>query len=255
MRKVILILVLSIYSLNLYGQTTSVEGFLKQYKIGDSLVEMNEYFSTEIYDAKGEQIFEQKRSLDPESEIDCKFSFFIENSNNVIKGWTSDGDSSIYQYIKDTINNRNYIISNQDTAFIYETQYDENKNLTSEKCIHGCKYFRLYSITNFNKVDTIFTIWEDGDTTFTIYIYDLKERIILYKDFLRNPSDTVYPYISYVYNDIDNIRIEEYGNTGSPENVEIITIKYDKNRIPIYKTIEYHNESKYTYWRIEYFKQ
>ena len=124
--------------------------------------------------------------------------------------------------------------------------------IVEKNCLVGCKEKIIIGYNQHGDKDTVLTIWDKGDTTYSIYIYDEKNRIILYKDYLDELSDTAYLCIESKYDDVHLIRTDTYGGANVINDKQIIITYYNPEKIPIKKEIIEIQDGKKERWIIDY---
>lgn len=251
--KLFISIILSFFIWGLsFGQTT-VHGYCTSYKSADSTIEMNRYFSTEVFDDNGKSVYEKIFPLgNPDSMYNI--SYHISNSNDYVRENVIGLDTARYFYTHDTLNRRSYIITGEDTSMIFETTY-ENGLMVKSRCIFGCEYNEIINYNSFGSEDTILTIWENGDTSYAIRVYDDKNRQILFKNFLSSPDETPSSQFRSIYNDQLNTRTDIYETPGWKEDGSTEITYLDKDNIPIKKEIIILNGGKKEHWLIIYQKE
>lgn len=232
---------------------TTVHGYCTYYETKDSTAKMNRYFSTEVISQDGKSIYKKVFPLgNPDSEY--RIDYNIGNSNNYIHESVIGTDTARYYYIHDTINERSYMVTGEDTTFIYRTKY-ENKLMVESICLYGCTYRDVIGHNSYGSEDTVLTIWEHGDTSYTIRVYDDKNRQIMFKSFLDSPEEVGSMAVKTVYNDSLNTKTDYYGGYGLPEweeNNQIDILYFDDQGIPIKRELIFTTNGKEEYFLIEY---
>jgi hypothetical protein len=232
MKKYLVIFLLGLV-LNSFAQDTKVESRLVYYAINDSIIDCNRLFSEEIINENGEQIYEKKYPYPSRHKNEFRLFQRIKNSNNSIYISCVEGDSMTNSYLFDSINGYNYIISEADTMK-YQAWYSKSQ-LIKEKCISGCEYSRHYRYNKFGFIDSIIDVNKEKDTSYILWKYDSVGRVI-YQSWLT-PKMKNSPYISIEYDDINNFKLEEYGNEDLSDFVQTIKTYMDKNHIPTKKEL------------------
>jgi hypothetical protein len=248
--SIVILLILNCTISN-FGQKIELVGYLTHQVENDSSYTSNEYHSKIILNEKKEIIHKEWIPFYQNNGPEVRFEFNIGTSKNICKGWVIKQDSAKYEYIHDTLSKRRYIIKNSDTSFIYQTKYDKNDRLLSQKCLVGCDYQMIYKYPD-KYTDLIYTIWAKGDTSYSINYFDNEGRIILLKDLMNSPNDSIFSYIKTNYIDSLNIKTDEYGNSGWLDNKEIITTQYDDYGIIKTVKYEYYSEENYSMRLVEY---
>ncbi|TNE53838.1 MAG: hypothetical protein EP338_09935 [Bacteroidetes bacterium] len=251
-RRIIIIVLLTFIGLFAQSQTT-IHGYCKYYESEDSTATMNRYFSTEILNDHGKTIYKKTFPLgNPDSEYRIEYN--IGNSNNRIYESVIGTDTARYYYIHDTVSKLSYIIAGDDTTFIFKTKY-ENNLMVESICLYGCTYRDLIGHNAFGAEDTVLTIWEKGDTSYSIRVYDEKNRQILFKSFLDSPQDISSMVVKTEYNDSLNTRAEYYGAFGLPDwekNNQIDLVHLNDHGVPFKRELVFTINGKREYFLIEY---
>lgn len=234
------------------GQTT-IHGYITYYESEDTSASMNKHYSDEVYNDLGERIYERFNVLNDQNK-EVQISYFIGNTNNYVHELIIDSDTARYYYIDDTLNLKDYIISGTDTSMIYETEYQNELKIRST-CVSGCDYTDVYHYNSHGQVDTMLTIWQKGDTSYTIREYDEKNRQILFKNFLKYPNQKPSSQLRIVYDDSLNTRTEIHETSGWEKDKGITIYYLDDKNIPIKKEIIIISNGKKEQWLIEYQKE
>lgn len=229
---------------------TTVHGFCTRYETEDSSAIMNRYFSTEVFNNEGDNIYKKIFPLgNPDSEY--RIDYNIGKSNDYVHENVIGSDTARYYYIHDTLNSRSYIITGTDTTMIYETTY-RNSLMVKSKCLYGCDYHKIINYNSFGSEDTVLTIWKNGDTSYSVRVYDNKNRQILFKNFLKTPDEIPSSQFRSVYDDSLNTRTDIYETLGWEDDGSTEITYFDDKKIPIKKDIIILNGGKREYWLIEY---
>ena len=234
------------------GQIT-IHGYCTYYESEDSTLVMNRYFSTEKFNEDSKSIYETIYPLgNPDSEY--RIDYNIGNSNDYIHESVIGTDTARYYYIHDTINLRSYIITGTDTSMIYKTSY-ENGLIIKSDCIFGCEYREEIHHNLAGMEDTVSTIWKDGDTSYSVRVYDNQNRQILFKSFLTSPDEISSMQVKTEFSDslrTKTVYYGSYGLTGWELNNQIEITYFDKSGIPQKKELIFTNQGKKEYFLIEY---
>jgi hypothetical protein len=247
--KVLLITFISLIGNIVNGQTT-VHGFCTYYESKDTSSVMERYFSTEVYNDVGENVYEKIFPLgNPDSMYNIDYN--IGNTNDYIHESVIGTDTARYYYIHDTTNLRSYIIVGTDTSMIYKTTY-QNKLMSKSECIYGCEYREEFNHNSFGSEDTVMTIWNKGDTTYSIRVYDDQNRQVLSKHYLKSPDEIPSEQFRSIYDDSLHTQTDIYETPGWEEDGSIEITHFDKNKIPVKKEINILTHGVNEYWLIEY---
>jgi len=242
-------LLLSLIGIASFGQRT-VHGYCTHYESQDSSAIMNRYFSTETFDSTGERIYEKLFPLgNPDAEY--RINYYIGKTKNRIRESIIGKDTARYSSIYDTLHCLSYIIAGSDTSFKYRLRF-ENGQITESSCLVGCDYKQLIGYNEHGDEDTVLTIWDKGDTSYCIYDYDEQHRMILKKDYLNKPSDSLFSYLESKYDDHLLTQTDTYGSTTRIDDKQVVITFFNDKRIPIKKEIIEIHPIKSERWIIEY---
>jgi len=247
-----LFILFSFVSLLSFSQTT-INGYCVLHEFGDSSIVINRYFSTEVYNDQGERVYKKISPLgNTNSEFNINYN--IGNSNDYIHENVIGTDTARYYYIHDTLNLRSYIIAGNDTSYIYKDAYQNGLKIQSD-CLFGCQYREEIHYNQFGLEDTVLTIYEKGDTTYAISVYDNQNRPILYKPFLQSPSGVNNMQVVTGYNDSLNTKTVCHGGcelTGEEGSYQKSITYYDEDKIPIKKELIFSSKDKREYYLVIY---
>jgi hypothetical protein len=225
--KYILFFVISLIA-NIVCTQTTVHGYCVLNISEDSTVEMNRYFSTETYNDTGENVYEKIFPLgNPDSIYNIDYN--IGTSNDYIRESVKGTDTARYYYIYDTINSRSYIIAGSDTSMIYSSKY-ENGLLVENNCLLGCEHKEVIHYNSVGKEDTVLTIWKDGDSSYTIRVYDDLNRQILFKSFLKSPEDIPSEQFRTIYDDSLLNQTDFFESPGREDDGSREITHFDQNK-------------------------
>lgn len=252
MRSICIYFVL-LSTLSTFGQTT-LKGYITQYEHGDEVVECKIYNRTIEYSIDDQEV--RKEWLVPLSTNNdiqdqrLRYKTLLKESNLFLTGEFSDLGNAVYSAFYNNTEGKEYLIENGDTSFIFKTSFLENSKVSTRECEAGCNYKHVYNYDG-NLEYTMMTIYDSGDTLFSVFELDQEGREIYTKMNMTSLTEETYDYIKVSYKDNVRMKITEYGNT-SHDRLEVVTIFNNKHGHTVYETIEYINGDDKIRWVIDY---
>lgn len=239
---------------NLTYSQNRLKGYITQYEHGDSVINCKVYHSTVVYDQEGKET--RREWLMPLSFKDERknealmYRVMLDGSGIPITGLFEQLENTEYLTSYNQSNNKEYLIENQDTSIVFETLFGEENKAVKRTCLYGCDYSQQYTY-NDDLGYTMSTIYNSGDTLFSVFEIDDEGREIYSKINMNSIDQKDFEYIKVDYKDNIRMEIREHGNTDSL-NKTVTTIFYAKSGFPIYETIEYYQGDDKIRWVIEY---